>query len=360
VPVTVATVETQPLEPALHGIGTVDARYTHRVGPTSAGRVLRVEVDVGEHVRAGQFLAEIDPVDLDARVTAQQAALARAEANVHMAAAQVSDASARAAYAATQARRYGELARQGAASAEVSDTKRQEQLVSEAAVAAARAGADAAREELARARADADAMGRQRSSLRLVSPVDGLVSARGADPGSTVVAGQPVIEVIDPTTLWVNVRFDQLRTAGLRAGLPARISLRSRVGEVAGRVLRVEPLADSVTEELLAKVAFEASPEPLPAVGELAEVTVALPKSSPAPVVANASVQRIAGRLGVWTVTDGELQFTPVRTGANDLDGRIQVVEGLQGGESVVVYSQRALRARSRIEVVERIPGASP
>jgi RND family efflux transporter MFP subunit len=272
----------------------------------------------------------------------------------------VSDASARATYAATQAKRYGELARQGAASVEISDTKRQEQLVTEAAVAAARAAADAAREELARARADADAIGRQRSNLRLVSPVDGLVSARGADPGSTVVAGQPVIEVIDPTTLWVNVRFDQLRTAGLQAGLPARISLRSRVGsQLAGRVLRVEPLADSVTEELLAKVAFEGVPEPIPAVGELAEVTVALPRSSPAPVVANASVQRVAGRLGVWTVTAGELQFMPVTTGANDLDGRIQVVEGLRGGESVVVYSQRALRPRSRIEVVERIPGAT-
>lgn len=361
VPVTVATVETEPLEPALHGIGTVDARYTHRVGPTSAGRVLRVEVDVGDRVRAGQLLAEIDPVDLDARLTAQQAALARAQANVDAADAQLSDARARAAHAATQANRYGELSRQGAASEEVSDTKRQEALVGEAAVASARAGLEAARKELARARADADAIGRQRSNLRLVAPVDGLVSVRGAEPGSTVVAGQPVIEVIDPTTLWINVRFDQLRAAGLRAGLPARIALRSRTGEpVAGRLLRVEPLADAITEELIAKVVFEALPEPLPAVGELAEVTVALPRSPPAPVVANASVQRVAGRLGVWTVADGELQFTPVKTGANDLDGRIQVVEGLQGGERVVVYSQRALRARSRIEVVERIPGASP
>lgn len=361
VPVTVATVETKPIEPALHGIGTVDARYTHRVGPTSAGRVLRVEVDVGDRVRAGQLLAEIDPVDLDARLTAQQAALARAEANVLVADAQVSDARARASHAATQAKRYGELARQGAASDEVSEAKLQEQLVSEAAVASTRAGAEAARKELARARADADAVGRQRSNLRLVAPVDGLVSARSADPGSTVVAGQPVIEVIDPTTLWVNVRFDQLRAAGLRAGLPARIALRSRTGaEVAGHLLRVEPVADSVTEELLAKVAFEALPEPLPAVGELAEVTVALPQSPPAPVVANASVQRVAGRLGVWAVAEGELKFTPVKTGANDLDGRTQVVEGLRGGERVVVYSQRALHARSRIEVVERLPGASP
>jgi HlyD family secretion protein len=56
VPVTVATVETRPIEPALHGIGTVDARYTHRVGPTSAGRVLRVEVDVAISSEQGSSL----------------------------------------------------------------------------------------------------------------------------------------------------------------------------------------------------------------------------------------------------------------------------------------------------------------
>ncbi len=361
VPVTVATVETRAIEPALHGIGTVEARYTHRVGPTSAGRVLWVAVDAGDRVRAGQLLAEIDPVDLDARHAAQQAALARAEANVRAAEAVVGDAKARGTYAAAQANRYESLARAGAVSVETFDTKKQEQLVGEAAVMSAAAGLDAARKELARSRAELDAIARQRSNLRLVAPVDGLVAARSADPGSTVVAGQPVVELIDPATVWINVRFDQLRAAGLRAGLPARIALRSRTGApVAGRVLRVEPVADAVTEELLAKVSFDLLPEPLPAVGELAEVTVSLPQSPPAPVVASASVKRMDGQLGVWALYEGDLHFTPVRTGANDLEGRVQVVDGLRGGEHVVVYSQRDLRARSRIAVVERMPGVAP
>ncbi|HYG66361.1 MAG TPA: efflux RND transporter periplasmic adaptor subunit, partial [Anaeromyxobacteraceae bacterium] len=287
--------------------------------------------------------------------------LARAEANVRAAEALVGDAKARADHATAQARRYESLAREGAASVEAFDTKKQEQLVAEAAVMSSTAGLEAARKELVRSRAELDAVARQRSNLRLVAPVDALVTARSADPGSTVVAGQAVVELIDPATMWIDVRFDQLGAAGLRAGLPARIVLRSRAGTpVAGRVLRVEPLADAVTEELLAKVSFDALPEPLPAVGELAEVTVALPKSSPAPVVANASVRRVDGQLGVWALDGGELRFTPVRIGANDLDGRMQVVDGLRGGEHVVVYSQRALRARSRISVVERLPGVSP
>ncbi len=361
VPVTVATVETKPVEPALHGIGTVEARYTHRIGPTAPGRVLSVGVQVGDRVRAGQVLAELEAVDLDARLSAQEAARARAEDYVLAAQAQVSDAQARADYARIQAGRYEQLARDGAVSQETFDTKRREQLVADATVDSARAALSASRKDVARAAADVEGSRRVRANLRLVSPIEGLVTARRADPGSTVVAGQTLMEIVDPATIWVHVRFDQLGAGGLRPGLPARIALRSRPGEsLTARTIRIEPLADAVTEELLAKVAFETVPDPLPAIGELAEVTVALPATPPAPVVLNASVQRVDGRLGVWTVAGGDLKFAPVRTGPKDLDGRVQILDGLRSGERVVVYSQRALRSRSRIDVVDRIPGVSP
>src|SRR5690606_34837435 len=148
------------------------------------------------------------------------------------------------------------------------EARRQELQVADAGLLAARANLDAARQELARARADGEALASQRANLRLVAPVGGLVALRAADPGTTVVAGQSVVDVVDPASLWVNVRFDQLRASGLRAGLPARIVLRSRAGEqIAGKVLRVEPMADAVTEEALAKVAFDALPDPMPSIG---------------------------------------------------------------------------------------------
>jgi len=61
VPVTLTTVTEHALAPALFGVGTVEARYTYRIGPTFAGRVSRVEVQVGDRVQAGQLLGEMDP-----------------------------------------------------------------------------------------------------------------------------------------------------------------------------------------------------------------------------------------------------------------------------------------------------------
>ncbi|MEW6645715.1 MAG: efflux RND transporter periplasmic adaptor subunit [Pseudomonadota bacterium] len=358
VPVVAATVEERALTPALFGIGTVAARYTYRIGPTAAGRVRQVNVEVGQHVRAGQVLGEMDPVDLDERIAAQRAAQLRARASVAAAEAQVADVSARRAYAAAQAERYEQLLRANTVSADAVEAKRQELQVAEAGLRAARANLEAARQELGRVQAEHDALVQQRANLRLLAPVDGLVTARAADPGTTLIAGQPVVELVDPASLWVNVRFDQLRAAGLRAGLPARIVLRSQAMQpLAGRVLRIEPLADAVTEEFLAKVVFDILPDSLPPIGELAEVTVAQTALPPLPVVPAAAVQRVDGRLGVWRISDATLVFTPVELGAGDLDGWVQVRSGLRAGERVVVYSQRALAAHHRIELVDRLPG---
>ena len=169
-----------------------------------------------------------------------------------------------------------------------------------------------------------------------------------------------MIEIIDTNSLWINARFDQISAAGLATGLPARITLRSRRdASFDGEVARVEPLADAVTEETLAKIAFALPAGTLPPVGELAEVTLALPALPATTLIPNAAIQRIDGRIGVWIVSDGALEFRPIRLGVADLDGNVQVREGLQAGERIVLFSEKALAARSRIHVVDRLAGAA-
>ena len=345
VAVTVTSVTSEAVSPALFGIGTVEARHTHKIGPIFAGRIQRLDVQVGDQVKAGQVLGEMDPVDLEDRGRSLEAAVRRAEAVLR-------EAEARHAFASTQAQRYDELYVSRSVSEELRGTKRQELQIA----AAARAVAQA---EVVRVRSDREGLGVQQGSLRLVAPVDGLVVAREADPGTTVVAGQAVVEIIDPSSLWMNVRFDQISAAGLRRDLPAQIVLSSRSGlPLKGHVLRVEPKADAVTEETLAKVVFDTQPESLPPLGELAEVTVNLPALPAAPTVANAALRRLGEQIGVWKLVDGDLQFVPVKLGASDLNGRVQVREGVAVGDQVVTYSEKTLTAKSRIKVVDHIAGA--
>ena len=347
VAVTVVKVEEKALRPAVFGVGNVEARQVHRIGPTAPGRLLRLSAEVGDTVKVGQLLGEMDPVDNDDRLRSQEAVVRRA-------AAMSEDATARHTHAATQARRYEQLFAEKATSEELLAARRQDLQL-------ATALHSAAREDQARAQSDLQALRSQRASLRLVSPVNGVITSREVEPGTTVVAGQAVIEVIDPKTLWINTRFDQVSAGGLAAAQPAQIALRSRRSPpLDGQVQRTELRADAVTEELLAKISFKALPEPLPPIGERAEVTVYLPELPKGPVIPNAAVQRQGKQVGVWVANGERVGFIPVKLGRADLSGHVQVLDGLKAGDAIVLFSEQALNERSRVHVVERLTGAAP
>lgn len=131
VSVTTSEVESCSLRPALFGVGTIDAERTYRIGPTFAGRVRRLTVNVGDQVVAGQVVGEMDPVDLDDKLSAQSAAVTGAEVTVR-------EATARQTHAATEARRYERLLDAQATSEEVVAAKRHDLVSAEAAAASAR------------------------------------------------------------------------------------------------------------------------------------------------------------------------------------------------------------------------------
>ncbi|MDP1900656.1 MAG: efflux RND transporter periplasmic adaptor subunit [Rubrivivax sp.] len=358
--VTVITASEGSLTPALFGIGTVEARRSYLIGPTVAGRVRQVAVDVGDAVKAGQLLAEMDPVDLDERLAALDASIARAGSAVAAAQAQRQDALAKKELAVINARRYVDLGEKNFMSTGAVEAKLQEQASADAALGATDANVAAARQDLQRLAAEKAGLRQQRDNVRLLAPSDGVVVSREAEPGSTVVAGQAVLRLIEPASLWVKTRFDQGRSAGLAVGLSARVVRRSDPARaLPGKVARIEALSDSVTEERIASVAFDAVPPDL-SVGEMAEVTLQLPATAKAVLLPNASVKRRDGQTGVWRLEQDTLRFVPVRIGATSLDGQVQVLEGLRAGERIVVYSEKDLSADSRIDVVDQLVKRAP
>lgn len=362
--VTVHTVQEGRLTPAIFGIGTVEARRSWMVGPTVAGRVLRVQVDVGDTVKAGQLLAEMDPVDLDQRLSALDAALARAASTQSAAQAQVADATARRDLAALNLKRNQDLATQNFISSGALESRFQEKTSADAALQAAQANLAGTGQDLVRQKAERAALAQQRGNVRLLAPADGIVTSRDAEAGSTVVAGQPVLRLVDPDSLWIKLRVDQGRSGGLASGLNASIVLRSQPHTpLTGQVARLDLVADSVTEERIAQVAFNPPPaggRVTAAVGEMAEVTLQLPQTGTELLVPNASIQRQQGQTTVWRLEDGKPVSVPVRLGASSLDGQVQVLEGLKAGDPIVVYSQKALAPNARVKVVDALVKAQP
>jgi hypothetical protein len=168
-----------------------------------------------------------------------------------------------------------------------------------------------------------------------------------------------VLKLIEPNSLWVKVRLDQGRSRGLAAGQAASIALRSNPGmPLTGKVVRIEPVSDSVTEERITLVTFDQIPPGL-SIGEMAEVTVQTASQSIWPDTAQCRHQTDCRKgPGVWKLRDGKPAFVAIKLGSSSLDGLVQVLEGISAGDEIIVHSERELSEGSRVKVVEQLAGA--
>jgi HlyD family secretion protein len=161
-------------------------------------------------VKEGQLLAEMDSIDLNQRMIAAEA--------------QVTDAKARLLLASETHKRYVELGNKNFISPIVVEGKSQE--------------LNSAKAIVQKTTADLAGLKQQELNIKLRAPVDGIITSRDAEPGSTVIAGQAVLKLIDPTSLWIKTRFDQGKSMGLAVGLDANVILRSNAHQpISGLVI---------------------------------------------------------------------------------------------------------------------------
>ena len=358
VQVSAAKVVRGDLKPTLFGIGVVEAQRNILVGPTVAGRVAKVYVEQGAQVEAGTLLAEMDPVDLNERLSASRQAMLRAKSSVAASEAQAQEAESRKATADASAKRYASLRERGFVSTEAERSKGHEARAAEAALRASQANIGVSSADAARLSSEAAALEKQLANTKLIAPVAGLVITRDIEPGSTAVAGQSVVRLAEKDSLWLRVRIDQGRSAGLAIGLPASIKLRSRPGEsFSGKLARIEQLSDAVTEERLVMVAFDQPPVGL-TLNEMAEVTLTLPAQSNALTLPPAALVRQAGETGVFTVADGRARFVTVNVGIRTENG-VEILAGLSEGAQVVTQKARPLLEGDRLRISSEA-GAHP
>ena len=352
IPVKVTRLQQGELHPGVFGIGTVEARRSYSIGPTRAGRLMTLLVDHGDSVKKGQLLGEMAPVDLSARLNSAQLMVEKTEHLVESAQAAVDEAKSRALQAQQESLRYKSLLAQKQVSLDVAENKATEALVAADKVREAEANLAGVRHDLERSHEDVKALQAQLDDLKLLSPADGLITAREVEPGSVVVAGTSVLRMIEPASLWVRARIDQARSGQLHQGQAALIQLRNLPGQaLTGRVERIELIADSLTEERWVDVGFDSRPADL-SIGMLATVTIELPEVKQAMWLPGAAIVHQQGSPGVWRLIDGKAEFTPLQIGVQTLDGKTQVISGLNAQDSVVEYAMKPIKAGGRVKEI--------
>jgi HlyD family secretion protein len=329
--VPVIAVKPTEVQGQVKGPGTVQSKVPVTVSTKITGIVEKLYADQGDRVTKGQLLAELDAAELQAREAASRAARHRAQRELGRTQADAAKAQANLELAQSNYRRDLEVFQPGYISEAAMDTTKAQLRLAESEQIAAQAQVAAQAAQAAQAESEVKASEALLNYTRILAPMDGLITVRQAEVGSTVSPGAPIFQMVDLDTVWVAAWIDASQIAQLQEGQKAAIRLRSG-RRYQGQVARITKEADTVTRELEVNVAFNTLPEPL-VIGEEAEVTITTGHQK-APAVPLAAIVTREERTGVMVVDDGRLAFRPVTLGLND-GKRTAVLEGLQEGDLV-------------------------
>lgn len=306
--------------------GDVRAREESPLSFRVGGKLVQRNVDVGDHVRAGQVLATLDPGDLQAQARAAQAQLAAAEAELGRA-------------RADQAR-FAKLAG--------------EQLVSKSTLDAQNAAATAAQGQVNAARAELYVARNQAAYSQLRATRDGVIAGRQAEAGQVVAAGQSVFTLAADGVREVAFALPEGMVANVRAGQPVQVEAWSQPGRRwNGRIREISPAADPASRTFAARVTVDA---PAGAIELGQSARVYLPTNGNGGLsVPIAALQRENGKASVFVVDmkTSTVRLRPVQIGVYG-ENRVPVKAGIDANDWVVAAGGHLLRDGQKVQPVDR------
>jgi RND family efflux transporter MFP subunit len=319
--VTLATAEQRPIQRSVIASGPVSAYEEMQLGVEISGaRVTALNVDVGQSVRKGQVLLELDHRTLDSELAQAQAALREADASVALATASYN--------------RGAPLAK--------------ERLISASALDELLANKTQAEARRSTVRAQRDAAQLRRDFAELRAPADGIISKRLVQPGQVVAAGTELLRLIRDGRLEWRAELPEDTLSLVAPG--AAVTLTSTDGSaIQGSIRAVSPGVDSATRT---GTIYADLPDPGPLkAGTYLEGRIASSAGN-ALMVPVASVVQRDGHAHVFTVETGDVvRRLRVRTGAV-VDGHVEIIEGLKPGARVVEQGAGFLGEGDKVRVV--------
>lgn len=304
----------------------VRARVESRLGFRVAGKITKRQVDLGQHVTAGQVLAQLDPQDFRLAAEAARAAQAGALTNRDLAAADL--------------KRYRELKAQNFISG--AELERRETTWK------------AAQAQLEQAQAQLASQGNQANYTTLVADVAGVVTAIEAEPGQVVSAGTPVVRIAQDGARDVVFAVPEDRAQQIKTGSPVTVRGWSGGETLQGTVREVAASADAVTRTFTVKVAIDAATSPALGATVYARPQ-ALARTGVAVIKLPTSALRQEGQgTAVWVLDKASMTVRSQPVQVATADGNEAVIAGgLTPGMMVVAAGVHVLSPNQKVVIYQ-------
>jgi HlyD family secretion protein len=364
--VSVATVTRAALEQSFVEEGKTRLKQRYVVTAPVAGRIHRINLQPGDAVRAGQVLAEIEPVSaslLDARARSQaQAEVAGSDAALQAARQRVVAAQTSSAVAQKELQRITSLAASGMVTASLLDQTRAQADNAAAALSTARADVQMAQQRLQAAQAlqgDEGRAGRDKL-LSVTAPVDGVIVKRTQESATPVAVGQVLLEIGNPQALEIEVEVLSSDAVRLKPAGKARVLRWGGEGVLEATITRVEPggftkISALGVEEQRTRVILDfASPQQQwAALGDAyrVEVEFIVRQEKDVLQIASNALFRHADGWAVYRIEAGTARRTTMQPGLRAALAT-QVLGGLEAGQSVIMQPDDRIKEGTRVQAM--------
>jgi RND family efflux transporter MFP subunit len=320
--VSVVTPGVQPVATEVNFTGTIQALHELPIGNSGdTGRVIAVYAQVGDHVRRGQTLAQLDDSVLAPQVAQLNASLDQARAQAALSAAEY---------------------RRGVAAGPAGGLSTQDIEKLQAASIMDAANIKVVAAELAVMRA-------KLALTRIVAPVDGLVLTRNVEVGQIAASGGPALfDLEDAGQVEMIGQVAEQDMADLRVGQSAAVYLIGNPQPFVGRIWLLGAVIDP--QSRLGEVRIALTPDPALRPGAFARSLVTLARAQ-RPVLPQTAVMADNDGSYVYVVgRDGQVQRRAVSVGSVIPDG-VVIAEGLSGHERVVSVDGGFLHSGEKVTV---------
>ena len=332
--------------------GSIQAITEAPILARADGYVQRRMVDIGDRVRTGQPLAEIEAPEMDEQIRQAKANLQQVQAAVDQAEANYDRGKADEDLAKVTAGRWSALVAKGAVSRQENDRYQSEYRALVAATKAFEKAVAMARSNVAAAEANLSRLDKVQSYRVVKAPFDGVITLRDVDVGALVNAGNTLLfRIAQAATLRTYVNVPQANASEVRVGQPARLSVSNLPGRhFTGAVARTANALDPTSRTLLVEVHVP-NPDGALLPGMYARVDlIGRRPNAPLRIPSDALIVRGEGTV-VALVRDGAVHLQKIEVG-RDYGDRIEVVGGLSEGQTIIANPGDVVREGLQVQPV--------
>lgn len=342
----IAQVESRRLERTIDATGSLLPIDLTPVALKVAGRIERIDVDLGSRVKAGDVIARLELEDFELRVRQAAAALGQARARVGLPldgdddhvelerSSAVTQARAVLDEAAANRERILALSRQGILSDSELETANASFKIAQSRYAEALEEARIRAGQLQQRRAEYEIARRQLADAEIRAPFDGAVQERRASIGEYLPVGSPVVVLVRVDPLRLRVEVSERDAHRVQVGLPVRVTVEGDPETYLGEIRRLSPAITSGSRTLVVEADVPSGGRLRP--GAFARAQVITQADFEAPVVPSEAILSFAGIEKVFVVRDGKAAERRIATGDRGSNW-VEVVTGLAPGEPVVL-----------------------